>query len=40
MTGVLRRTFGRAALLRWPSRLLASGHFCRIAAIGTFSAAC
>jgi len=26
MTGGLRRTFKRAALLRWPSRLLASGH--------------
>ena len=27
MTGGLRRTLGRAALLRCPSRLLASGHF-------------
>jgi hypothetical protein len=43
-TGGLRQkpggTLGRVALLRWPSRRLASGRFPGIAAIGTISAAC
>jgi hypothetical protein len=45
-TGGLRWTLGRAALLHWPSRLLASSPprlqsvSLRGAAVGTFSAAC